>query len=221
MLVPRSGHQGGPWFRYDCPTCSMEVHVERNRAGALLAAPPPLVPVVERLIAAIDPRQWEAYQRKRQYAERRRGRREWFHGVYAAELFADGRAIPPGQGAPAGPPPAARKRAKPPPRPRAAPRPRPQPPPPPPPQPGPPPPPAEPPRPEPVPAAHEVLGVALDAAREEVERAFRELAKRYHPDKFAGLDEAFQALAHEKFKRISAARDELVSQLPPPERPDH
>jgi curved DNA-binding protein CbpA len=51
--------------------------------------------------------------------------------------------------------------------------------------------------------------VAPGAPREEVERAFRELAKRYHPDKFAGLDPEFQALAHEKFKRIAAARDEL------------
>ena len=35
LLVPRRAVEGGPWLRYDCPTCGIEVHVERNRAGAL------------------------------------------------------------------------------------------------------------------------------------------------------------------------------------------
>lgn len=176
--------------------------MERNRAGALLAAPPPIVPVMERLIAAIDPAQWERYARKRDHAARRPGRREWFHGAWAEELLREGRAIPPGGAAP--PPPPRQERPRPErPRERSAP-------PPPPPRPEPPPPPEPPaPAPPPEPSPHEVLGVAPGASRDEVERAFKELAKRYHPDKFAGLDPEFQALAHEKFKRIAAARDAL------------
>ncbi|MFN8027364.1 MAG: molecular chaperone DnaJ [Acidimicrobiia bacterium] len=51
---------------------------------------------------------------------------------------------------------------------------------------------------------YEVLGVASDASQKDVTRAYRKLAKQYHPDANPG-DKA----AEEKFKEISAAHDVL------------
>src|ERR687891_231335 len=41
---------------------------------------------------------------------------------------------------------------------------------------------------------YEVLGVAPDAGAEEIKRAYRQLARRYHPD-ISGEDRAFLELA--------------------------
>jgi len=51
---------------------------------------------------------------------------------------------------------------------------------------------------------YEVLGVAQDASAKDITRAYRKLAKQYHPDANPG-DQA----AEEKFKEISAANDVL------------
>jgi DnaJ-class molecular chaperone len=48
------------------------------------------------------------------------------------------------------------------------------------------------------------LGIARGASQDEVRKAFRKLAKQYHPDKNPG-----DAKAEEKFKRVSAAFDIL------------
>lgn len=48
------------------------------------------------------------------------------------------------------------------------------------------------------------LGIARGASQDEVRKAFRKLAKQYHPDKNPGDDKA-----EERFKRISAAFDIL------------
>jgi molecular chaperone DnaJ len=49
-----------------------------------------------------------------------------------------------------------------------------------------------------------VLGVASDATEKEITRAYRKLAKQYHPDANAG-----DTAAEERFKEISAAHDVL------------
>ncbi len=49
-----------------------------------------------------------------------------------------------------------------------------------------------------------VLGVASDASDKDIARAYRKLAKQYHPDANAG-----DAAAEERFKEISAAHDVL------------
>ena len=49
---------------------------------------------------------------------------------------------------------------------------------------------------------YQELGVSRTASADEVRRAFRKLAKQYHPDKNPG-DKA----AEERFKRVSAAFD--------------
>jgi molecular chaperone DnaJ len=51
---------------------------------------------------------------------------------------------------------------------------------------------------------YEVLGVPQGASEKEIARAYRKLAKQYHPDANAGNKEA-----EEKFKEISAAQDVL------------
>jgi DnaJ-class molecular chaperone len=51
---------------------------------------------------------------------------------------------------------------------------------------------------------YQELGVARSASADEVRRAFRKLAKQYHPDKNQG-DKA----AEERFKRVSSAFDLL------------
>lgn len=54
-----------------------------------------------------------------------------------------------------------------------------------------------------------VLGLEPSASQEEIKRAYREMANRYHPDKVShkGKDEV--ELAHDKFLEIQAAYQEL------------
>lgn len=57
---------------------------------------------------------------------------------------------------------------------------------------------------------YEVLGVASNASADEIKHAYRELAKKYHPDKVSHLGEEFREIAHRKFKEIQAAYDALT-----------
>ncbi len=54
-----------------------------------------------------------------------------------------------------------------------------------------------------------VLGVDRSASGEEVRRAYRQLAAKYHPDKVSHLGEEFRVLAAKRFKEIKAAFDAL------------
>jgi len=58
--------------------------------------------------------------------------------------------------------------------------------------------------------ALEVLGVPAHAGAADIERAYRALALKLHPDKVAHLDADFVALAERKFRRLQAARDLLL-----------
>jgi len=52
---------------------------------------------------------------------------------------------------------------------------------------------------------YEVLGVSRSASFEELQKAYRDLANKYHPDKVSHLAPEFQAMANEKLKEINAA----------------
>lgn len=57
-----------------------------------------------------------------------------------------------------------------------------------------------------------ILGVSSNATQQEIQRAYRKLAKQYHPDKVAHLGKDLQDLAEKRFKDIQNAYDQLKVQ---------
>ncbi len=58
--------------------------------------------------------------------------------------------------------------------------------------------------------AYSVLGVGRDASPEEIKRAFRRLANKYHPDKVSHMGDEFRELAERRFKEIQEAYQEVI-----------
>jgi len=58
---------------------------------------------------------------------------------------------------------------------------------------------------------YEVLGVHRHDSIDEIKRAYRKLAAKYHPDKVDHLGNEFRILAEQKFKEIQEAYQELVN----------
>ena len=59
---------------------------------------------------------------------------------------------------------------------------------------------------------YEVLGVDKSASAEEIKKAYRKMAVKYHPDKVATLGEDVQKAAEEKFKAISQAYEAICKE---------
>ena len=57
---------------------------------------------------------------------------------------------------------------------------------------------------------YKVLGVSKDADQETIKKAYRELAKKYHPDQY--VNNPLASLAEEKLKEINKAYDMLSGQ---------
>lgn len=56
---------------------------------------------------------------------------------------------------------------------------------------------------------YQILGLNRGATQEEIKKAYRELANKYHPDKVAHLGKEFQNLAEEQFKKVQEAYQKL------------
>jgi curved DNA-binding protein CbpA len=63
----------------------------------------------------------------------------------------------------------------------------------------------------------QTLGLEPGASREDVKKAYRDLSKVWHPDRFAG-DPALQRKAEEQLKAINEAYRQLESYEPSPDQ---
>ena len=52
---------------------------------------------------------------------------------------------------------------------------------------------------------YEILGISKNASDNDIKRAYKQLALRYHPDRQGGKSEAEKKEAEEKFKEIAEA----------------
>ena len=55
-----------------------------------------------------------------------------------------------------------------------------------------------------------ILNVSRNATKDEIKKAYKELIKKYHPDKVAYLGDEFQKMAHKKMVNIQKAYETLM-----------
>jgi DnaJ like chaperone protein len=60
-----------------------------------------------------------------------------------------------------------------------------------------------------VSSAYRILETNPDANEEELKKAYRKMATKYHPDKVSHLGEEFQKAANEKFQQVNAAWEQI------------
>ena len=58
-------------------------------------------------------------------------------------------------------------------------------------------------------SAYSVLGVSKSSSDQEIKRAYRKMANKYHPDKIAHLGDDFKDIAQDKFKSVSDAYQKI------------
>lgn len=60
--------------------------------------------------------------------------------------------------------------------------------------------------------AYKILGISKNATDSEVKKAYRAMAKKYHPDRVASENEAIRKGAEEKFKKVQQAYEKIQKQ---------
>lgn len=58
-------------------------------------------------------------------------------------------------------------------------------------------------------SAYKILEIEKTATNDEVKKAFRKMAKKYHPDKLMDMDEAYRKGAEEKFRNVQEAYETI------------
>ena len=57
--------------------------------------------------------------------------------------------------------------------------------------------------------SYKILEIEKSATDAEVKKAYREMAKKYHPDKLQHMDEAYRRGAEEKFRKVQEAYEHI------------
>jgi len=58
-------------------------------------------------------------------------------------------------------------------------------------------------------SAYQILEISPDATNDELKKAYRELAKKYHPDKVSHLGDEIKKAAEVKIVELNAAYDAI------------
>jgi DnaJ like chaperone protein len=58
-------------------------------------------------------------------------------------------------------------------------------------------------------SSYKILEIEPASTNEEVKKAYRRMAMKYHPDKVSHLGEEFRKTADEKFKRVNEAYEKI------------
>jgi DnaJ like chaperone protein len=58
-------------------------------------------------------------------------------------------------------------------------------------------------------AAYKILEIEPTAGDDDVKKAYRRMAMKYHPDKVSHLGDDFKKVAHEKFRKVQEAYDQI------------
>jgi DnaJ like chaperone protein len=58
-------------------------------------------------------------------------------------------------------------------------------------------------------ASYKILEIEPTATDDDIKKAYRRMAMKYHPDKVSHLGEDFKKVAHEKFRKVQEAYDQI------------
>ena len=56
---------------------------------------------------------------------------------------------------------------------------------------------------------YKILGISRDSSQEEIKKAYRSQAMKYHPDKVKDLGDEYMKAAQEKFIKVQESYDQL------------